>query len=214
MSTREQRYRRGFFVTLLLVIATVAFGGSDTVQKYVLFSGDTDSTTQVSRWINIKGAYRIYIRTYSTHLGFGSNADTTKVDSLATVVVAFTDSIALSGGAIGAPDTTQLAGVSAVDSSAKCIAMMGMPQNKQLRAGGNGWGLWSKIYPTTINGAVLAASNTPADEIISPSYMRLRETPVRRSTGATVSATVPNRTNGLRGFRQEAYVWKRGFASP
>lgn len=215
MNAREKRYRRWFFVLsmlLIVIIAVVASAGPDTVRRVVLFAGDTDSTTQVSKWIDCKDAYRIYVRTFSTHAGFGNNADTTKVDSLATVLVVFTDSLTVSGGTVAGLDTVQLAGVSAVD-SVKAIAMMGMPQNKQLRGAGNGWGIWSKIYPTTINGAVLAASNTPADEIITPRYVRLRETPVRRSTGATVSATVPNRTNGLRGFRQELYIWKKNFGT-
>ena len=47
---------------------------------------------------------------------------------------------------------------------------------------------------------------TDGVDVIMPEYARVKITPLRRSTQATVLATAPNRVNGLRGFRLEALV--------
>ena len=191
-------------VLTLLVIAAVSTAGNDDIRRYVLFAGDTDSTVQSSRWIDIVGAQRVYIRTFSTHAGFGANADSTKSDSIATFKILLTDSANVYNHLAAGADSVQLSGVSVVD-SVKQIALMGGPVNKQLRGAGNGWGLWCKVYPTGANGNVALSP----DEVIGVDYMRVQVTPLRRATAATGLATVPNRVNGLRGLRMYAEIYKR-----
>ena len=185
----------------LIALACVASAGNQQIRRFVLFAGNTDSTTQVSPWIHIKGADRVLLRAFSTHAAFGG-ADSTTSDSIATFVVIFTDSTTVYGGNTAGADSIQISGVSGADST-KQVALMGGPVNKALRGPVNGWGVWSKIYATGANGNVSMSNG----DIIGPDVMRVLATPLRRSTGATVSATVPNRVNGLKGFRMYAYVY-------
>ena len=111
----------------------------------------------------------------------------------------------VTGGTVGA-DSTQLTGVGAIDSTTKLIAIEAAPVNKALRGPVNGWGNWCRVYPVGLNASVAIGS---VHDVIMPEFMRVLVTPLRRSTGATVSATVPNRTNGLKGFRLEAYIYRK-----
>src|SRR5882762_9108114 len=96
--------RKLIALAVMLLLASLCGAGSINVQRFVLFSGDTDSTTQVSPWIHVKNADRILLRAFSTHAGFGANADSTKSDSIATFVLIFTDSSTVYGGLTAGAD--------------------------------------------------------------------------------------------------------------
>lgn len=190
-------------VTVSLLAAIVCAAGNLEVKRFVLFAGAIDSTANRSRWIDVKRSERVYIRAFSTHATFGG-ADSTTVDSIATFAVLFSDSTTVWSGATAGLDSVQLSGNTVPDST-KLVAVVGGLVNKALRGPGNGWGVWCQIIPTGSNG-----NTVPLDgQLIMTEAMRVVVTPVRRSTGATVSATVPNRTNGIPGFRLEAYVVRR-----
>jgi hypothetical protein len=184
----------------------LAYSASPDIRPFLMIAGDTDSTEQVTRWIPIKGAARIVLRSWTQHIGFGANADTTKVDSIAGMRLLFSDSICCN---VPGPERERV--LSAADSfvvvpatgdtTTKGMAAAEWPINKVLRGAATGSGILTYVYPVQPF-TLLAAP----DQYCGPGYMRVRFTPLRRSTGATVSATVPNRTNGLRGFKMMADV--------
>lgn len=193
-------------ISLVTLIASDVPAGNQEMRKYLMIAGDLDSTEQVTRWIPVRGASRVILRSWSTHLGFGSNADTTKVDSIAGWKTLFSDSICCfvtgpEGGTIASAQDSIVNAAAAADTSSYGIGIYELPVNRILRGAANGSGLLTFVAPIQ-PGSLLAAHNGT----IGKEMLRIRFTPVRRSTGATVSATVPNRTNGLRGFKMLAYV--------
>lgn len=196
---------------VMLVLAGLAgtdaaMSGNQEMKKYLMIAGDTDSTEQATRWIPIRGAARVILRTWSTHAGFGSNADSTKVDSIAGWRVLFSDSICCyvtgpEGGTIASAADSIVNAAAAADTANYGIGIYELPVNKPLRGAVNGSGIMTFVAPIQ-PGSLLA----PGGLVLGKDFMRIRFTPRRRSTGATSEATVPNRTNGLRGIRMIAYV--------
>jgi hypothetical protein len=193
-------------VVTLAVFAMTVMSGSQSVYDYVMFAGDTDSTEQQTRWIQIDGASRVILRSWSTHLGFGANADTAKVDTIAGWRVLFSDSICCmvtgpEGYLIPSAADSIVNAAAIADTSKYGIGVYELPVNKVLQSATNGSGIMTFVEPIQ-SGSLLA---TPSGTL-SKKWMRVRFTPVRRATQATWSATVQNRANGLRRFKMVARV--------
>ena len=193
-------------VLALGLFAMTVIGGSQSVYDYLMIAGDTDSTEQQTRWIQVDGASRVILRSWSTNLGFGANADTTKVDTIAGWRVLFSDSICCmvtgpEGYLIPSAADSIVNAAATADTSKYGIGVFQLPVNKVLRAPTNGTGITTFVEPIQ-SGSVLASPGGT----ISKKWMRVRFTPLRRATAATGLATVPNRTNGLRGFKMTARV--------
>jgi hypothetical protein len=197
----------------LFVVPWLCWAGSLSTQQYLLFAGDTDSTEQLTDWIPVKNAQRIKIRTWSTHLGGGINADTTKVDSLRSFIVQFSDSICCyvtgkSGNTIAsAQDSIALTdGDFTSDTSKVGMGVQAAPIMKQLRGASNGSGIWTTVYPVQ-PGTFTTLANADPDGVVSQSLMRVRFTSTRRNTAGGALSTAGKRANGLRGIKMVATVY-------
>lgn len=204
--------RKAIAVSLIVLFAVpwIVWAGSLEIRRYLLIAGDCDSTTQLTRWIPVKGATRIRIRTFSSHLAAGINADTTKTDSIASFFVQFSDSISayVTGPenqtvAVGA-DSFQLTN-GQFDTSTVSIGVYPNPTNKPLRAPANGSGIITQIYP--IGPGPVAPTTVDYDGFISKEQMRILFTPSRRNTAGGQLSTQGIRTNGLRGIKMVAEVY-------
>ena len=205
------KLRKASAIGLLLVfLAQVVSAGNLDVRKYVLFGGsDTDSLEQQSIVIPVRGAQRVILRTWSTHLAFGGNADSAKADSFQAFKVAFSDSVTgFETGPNGqsypvAADSVVITttALSTVDTTSKMVAVIHPPLQEALRAPGNGSGIMTWVVPTT-PGLVTADNNG----FIAPQYMWVLVTPLRRNTANGTTSTQGLRVNGLRGLRMEALV--------
>lgn len=213
--------KRLVLMILAMLVAATAFAQSnrapDNYRTFKMFAGaDTDSNVQVSPWIPVFGARRIILRTYTSHIGFGANADSTKSDSLESFTVQFSDSV---GGLLVGPDGPYSIGADSIvvpitavgDSTFKGITVNAYPINKILRAPANGSGIYTYIIPWV-------QSQTKAGEpqgFIGARLMRVRATPLRRHTAGTsqcgaAGCCAPgcgNRVNGLRRLTQYADVY-------
>jgi hypothetical protein len=194
----------------LFVIPWLCWAGSLSTQQYLLFAGDTDSTEQITDWIPIKNAQRVKIRTWSTHLVGGANADTAKVDSIVSFIVQFSDSICCyvtgKGGntQASAQDSFALADADfTADTATVGIGLQAAPISKALRGAVNGSGIITTIYP--IQGGTATAADP--DGFMPKALMRIRFTPKRRNTSAGSQSTQGLRTNGLRGMKMVATVY-------
>jgi len=194
----------------LFVVPWLCWGGSLSSQDFLMFAGDCDSTQQLTAWIPIKNATRVRIRTWSTHLVGGANADTSKVDSMASFIVQFSDSICCyvtgpSGNTIAsAQDSVQLTEATiGADTVRTMLGIQGAPINKALRGAVNGSGLITNIFPVLPGTAGLIADQ---EGVIGKQLMRVLFTPKRRNTSAGSGSTQGLRTNGLRGVKMVATV--------
>jgi hypothetical protein len=221
------------FALVLAAAGLLAFSRlhavSPDVREFVLFAGgDTDSTEQASRWISVRGAQRVIIRTWSTHLAFGSNADTTLSDSVTTFNVLLSDSVSFMGrdslgtlvtASSGIPrvvgshsepfpvcaDSVIVPVTSVGDTIYKMVNVASRPINRPLRGAQNGSGVWTLVAPilpvntTTMFNDMRSAFGT--------GYLRVRTTPLRRMTISGFSSTAGKRVNGLRGLKMIAYVY-------
>lgn len=198
------------------------------VQKFMLWNGGTFDSTTKTKWLPVLHANHIVIRTWSTHAAYVANsdaeADSSLTDSLSTWVTMFSDSVSFmaadSAGTIvtasslipgtsdkGDPypvcaDSISLTGA-ASDTTAAWVAVSHVAVNQPLRGAANGSGILTRVFsvtPITVQGIY-------GDGEIGKRFMGIKVTPVRRSTSATVLATVPHRTNGLKGFKMEATVY-------
>lgn len=179
-------------------------------KEFILFAGDTDSTEQASPWIPVRGANRIEIRTWSTHLAFGaSNADSAKTDSIAVFKVGFSDSVTGTTGYFPiARDSVVIttATVSNTDTTTLSLAVFHPPLHEQLRHANNGSGTMTFVLPLLPGGVSVWGDGT-----IAKQYMRVYVTPTRRLTAntSTCDDACGNRTNGLRGLKMVARVYSR-----
>lgn len=210
-------------LALVALFATTVSGGPEVVRRAVLFAGgDTDSTEQASRWIEVGNARRVVIRTWTTHAGFGANADSLKADSLTTFDVLFSDSVSFQGSdSLGTlvtarstiartlgthsepfPVCADSIVVSAADSARVGVVVGSRPINKQLRGAANGSGIITIIGPV-VPGAATADPNG----VLGKKYMRIRATPLRRHTLTMWASTSGGRVDGLRGLKMEAYIY-------
>lgn len=196
----------------LFVVPWICWGGSLSTQSFLMFAGDTDSTEQLTDWIPVKNATMVKIRTWSTHLVGGANADTSKVDSVVSFVVQFSDSICCyvtgkSGNTIAsAQDSFALADADFTSDTATVgIGVQAAPISKALRGAVNGSGIITTIYPVQ-PGTFTSLANADVEGYISKSLMRVRFTPKRRNTSAGSGSTQGLRTNGLRGIKMVATV--------
>lgn len=193
----------------LMLLAAMALGlgsahaGGRVIREYVLFGGsNTDSTEQASAWIPVFGASKIYIRTWSGKAAWSAttDADSTFSDSITTFKAVFTDSTPVN---YRAAAETLLVNSIFPDTSGALVIFGNRPINKELRGPSNGSGIIAMIVPTL---APAAANTADVSGIIAKHYMRIRVTPLRRSTQGGTSSTTGKRVNGLRLFRMRAYV--------
>jgi hypothetical protein len=217
-------------IILLAFAGSGRAGGAAIARDIVLFGGsNTDSTEQLSAWVSVRGAKRIYIRTWSTHSAFtftatdtasggtqivsgNKDADSTFSDTLTAFVIQFSDSICCQvtgpgGRTISSAADSIVIPVTIVGDTTKAMAAVyPLPVNKQLRGAANGSGLISVVFPTR-PGSV--ASTTPVDEggMIPKGFMRVRCTPLRRNTVSGGNSTAGKRVVGLKGFRMVATVY-------
>ena len=196
------------FSTALLAIAaiaSVAYGGNLEIKKYILFGGsNTDSTEQVSTWIPVRGASRIFIQTRSSKAAFhaSTDADSTFTDSIAVFKVAFTDTISNVNPIVGADSVVITSTiVTNVDTTSKMVMVAQPPLHEELRSPANANGITTWIMPVT-PGLATADNNG----VIVPQYMRVLITPRRRMTVTGGQSTAGKRVNGLKGLRMDAYV--------
>lgn len=206
--------RRILATLIAAVCLSLPASAEITVQEYVMFGGsDTDSLEQVSAWIPVHMASRVYIRTWSAKAAFhaSTDADSTFSDSLITFTVLLSDSAA---GMIAGPggQTTVAAGDSilalvtaAGDTARSLVGVMPLPVNKQLRGPGNGSGLITVVYPSQ-PGAAGTAGMIDYNGRIPKKFLRVLCTPLRRNTVTGGQSTQGKRVNGLKGFRMTATV--------
>lgn len=222
-----------FAVLFALCVPLIAH--ADTYERYMLFNGSNqDSTEHASRWIPVRGANRITIRTWTTKAAWSatpaSDTDSLFTDSIATFKVAWSDSVSFiardSAGTIvpvnrngGSTDNSfpicadsisfTLASNGYQDSSITMTAMTRAPANVDLRAPTTGSGRVATIAPIA-PGSI----STYGDGAIVKQYMRVLITPVRRMTQATLGAVgcpagpCGTRVNGLKGLKMEVLVWR------
>jgi hypothetical protein len=203
----------------------------EDVKTFVLFSGSIDSTRNSSRWFPIRDAHRVVIRVSTTHAAFtgpgSGDVDSTTVDSIATWETLFSDSVSFmavdsAGTVVTARSTTprtvgvhgepypicadSIAFTSGFFDTLTLLTADAVPMNVPLRAPVSGSGRLTHVWNLAPN----ATSGAPCGDCsFGKTYMKVAITPVRRSTSQTVLATVPHRTNGLKGLKMVAYVYSR-----
>jgi len=219
-------------VRLALILAAVcaAFAlparAALDIREWVLFDGSNaaDSSERASPWIPVRGATRVYIRTWSA----GAAADTDFCDTLTTWKTLFSDSVLFmardslgtivtarsSMSNVGAfpmcADSAMITNFAA--DSVKMCAVVSPVQGtaKPVRGSGTGSGYITIIMPTPVGAAVPATAATSviagATEFFMTQYMRIRVTPRTRLTTAGFSSTAGLRTRGINGLRMRAYI--------
>lgn len=197
--------RAGVTAALLLVVASVASAGNTDLKPMTLFSGaNTDSTEQVSPWIPIRGASRVYLRTWSAKAAFHASTDADSIysDSIAVFKVAFTDSLSNTNPAI-AGDSTVITStiVTNTDTTTTMIGVSNPPLQEALRGPGNGSGIITTIWPT-----VPGLTTLDVTGVFAKRYMRVYVTPLRRMTVTGGQSTAGKRVVGLKGFRMMGLV--------
>jgi len=221
-------------VALALVVASSA--GSqvpNNFKRYMLFNGSNaaDSSERASIWIPVRGAARIYIRTWSA----GANADTDFCDTVTTWKTMFSDSVLFQavdslGTIVTARSTIprtigvhgepfpMCADSSVVSNAASDSVKMTVCVNPvegvatPVRGSGTGSGLYTIIAPGPVGGVVPGVPSTGsipllgAQDYIMAQYMRIRITPRTRLTTAGFSSTAGIRTRGINRLKMEAVV--------
>ncbi len=227
--------RTGLMVALQLVLlaalalfaATMAHAGNGFVQQHVLFNGsNTDSTEQISDWIPLtqSGAFaneviiRLWTSKPNSWAAGQSAADSLFADSITTFRMYFSDSVCCSvTGRAGqtiksAADSVLFDPLTAVPGSGGytdttlMLAARPIPVNKELRAAASGSGRYTILMAMSENGLAGSVIAQPSG-IIAKRYMRLRVTPLRRSTVKGLTITAGERVTGLKGLKAIAYVW-------
>jgi len=220
----------------VVLLCSLAFGASidsrDNIKSYLLFNGvnAADSSERASFWIPIRGAQRVYIRTWSA----GATADTDFCDTVTTWKTLLSDSLAFMGrdslgtlvtAAGGIPRTTSHSDAFpvAADSvvitnqladSVKMVAVINPVEGVGdiVRGSATGSGRYTIIMPNAAQAIMpntaggTASGLAAANEIFMTSYLRIRITPRTRLTTAGFSSTAGLRTRGLNKLKMIAYV--------
>lgn len=220
-------------VALALVLASASTGQMQNTKRYMLFNGTSvaDSSERASIWIPVRGAARIYIRTWSA----GATADTDFCDTVTTWKTMFSDSvlfqatdslgtivtarstIARTVGIHGEPfpmcaDSSSVS--NAIGDSVKMAVCLNPVEGvaTPVRGSGTGSGLYTIIAPGPIGALVPGLPSTGsiqmlgAQDYIMAQYMRIRITPRTRLTTAGFSSTAGIRTRGINKLKMEAIV--------
>ena len=204
------KLRKLFAVGVLLTFfAHVAGAGNLDIRRKMLFNGDAatgtasiDTTEHASPWIDVRGASRILLRSWSAKAAFhvSTDADSLYTDTITVFRIAFSDSMASTNPLVAGDSVIYTS--AAYDTNIAQVNIGAPPVNQQLRGPGNGSGIYSWVMPTTPN-----AITVDVNGFIPKQYMRVYYTPLARNTAATGLATAPNRANrGLKFFRMEALV--------
>jgi hypothetical protein len=201
---------RSLAALILLAVPMIAhaeWAGEE--RKFVLFDGGAlDSTEHSSKWIPVKDAMRIIIRTWSTHGAFtgpgSGDVDSTTTDSIATWKTDFSDSVLFiardsAGTVVTARSTVPVTSAHGepypvcadsieftnnVSDSAKAnILIAHAPVNEPLRAPANGSGTITHIFNLLPN----TSATLCGDCTIQKGYMKIKITPLRRVTSLTNS---------------------------
>ncbi len=220
--------RAAAIVVLIGLAAAMGLGhaGALNVTEYVLFNGvnQADSTEMASPWIPIRGASRIYIRTWSA----GATADTDFCDTIATWKTLFSDSVLLivrdslgtivtvrsytpSSAATFPMCADSLVVTNNAADSVKMVAVINPVQGtgKPVRGSVTGSGYYTIIRPNIVGGVMPLASGTsvePPEAFFMTQYLRIRITPRTRLTTAGFNSTAGIRTRGVHALRMRAYV--------
>jgi len=209
-----------------LVVALPSLAGNQDIRTYYLFNGVSaaDSSEQASIWIPIRGASRVYVRTFSA----GAAADTDFCDTLTTWKTLFSDSVLFMardsvGTIVTARSTQSSVGAfpmcadsvvitNQLADSVKMIAVINPVQGvaKPLRGSVTGSGYYTIIMPTVIQAGIpntpLNAQVAGTNDVFMAQYMRIRYTPRTRLTTAGFSSTAGTRTRGINKLRMIASV--------
>lgn len=200
-------------LAMLALAAPFAFGGNLDLTRRMLFTGENtsaavDTIERFSPWIDIQGAQRVILRTWSAKAAFHASTDADSIysDSIAVFRVAFTDSMAntnplIAGDSIIVTSTVQMN----ADTTTKGVVVLYPPLQEALRGPSNGSGIMTYIMPAAM---VTAASQQLTDNngFLAPRYMRVYVTPVRRMTVTGSQSTQGKRTVGNKGLRMEAVI--------
>jgi hypothetical protein len=218
---------------MLLTLPLGVKAGSQNLKTYMLFNGTNaaDSTERFSPWIPIRGATRVYFRTWSA----GAIADTDFCDTITTWKTLFSDSVLFvavdSLGTIvtarsttprsvtthGEPfpmcaDSVAISGRAA--DSTKMVVVINPVEGvaKPVRGSGTGSGYWSIVAPTAVPMSgqnfpiqANAAAYAPPDKFMV-GYLRVRITPQTRKTSAGTVSTQGLRTRGINKLKIQAIV--------
>jgi hypothetical protein len=229
----KRKLRFVLALAALALVAYSAFGGARlSSAPIVLFNGvvAADSSEMASPWIPVRGASRIYIRTWSA----GASADSATCDTITTWKTMFSDSVLFQArdslgtivtarAGFGWPWTNAGAFPMCADSvvisnaasdSVKLVANLHPVQGvgKPVRGSVTGSGYWTIICPIAVGGQMPIAGSTTSgvvmghQEVIMAGYLRIRITPRTRLTTAGFSSTAGIRTKGINKLRMEAYL--------
>lgn len=206
---------------LLGLVVSVALAGNENIKRVVLIAGGNvaDSSARVSPWINVRGAHRIVIRSWSVNTAAWTTADSQYTDSISTWQTEFSDSVSFIGRDSSGTLVTARSGMSNAnafpvcadsvmysgnvqDTTTKLVMISHPPINKILRPAVNGSGVYGPVITSTGPTSV----GTYGDGSINAQYMRVRITPFTRSTLGGVLSTQGIRTKGINGLRVEALV--------
>jgi len=227
----NQKIRRHAALALLLALgAFLVLGrghaGNLNVTEYVLFNGvnRADSSEVASPWIPIRGASRVYIRTWSA----GAAADTDFSDTITTWKTLLSDSVSFMardslGTIVTARSSMSSAGAfpmcadsivitNSAGDSVKMVAVAHPVQGvgKPVRGSVTGRGYYTIVLPIAVGGAIpgtaASAQVASGDQVFMTQYLRIRITPRTRLTTAGFSSTAGLRTRGLNQLRMLAYV--------
>ena len=217
--------RKLLAVVAMLALPAMVQAQADESRRFILFNGaNTDTNEQASPWINVRGARRILIRTWSTHAAFtmvgadtcnggfllaATDVDSIYTDSLSTFRAIFSDSLEstisdFNGSASPLARDSIVVDIAVATSDTSKVGIKGYPHpiTKALRGPTNGWGIVTTIYPVA---ATLGAPDYSGH--IPKGYMRIRVTPTTRLTVCGGQSTAGKRTAGLKGLNMVAYVY-------
>ena len=198
----------------LAAVVGTAGSGNWELRRVVLFGGGdkADSTERASRWIGIRGASRVYIRTWT----IGAAADTDFCDSVSTWKTLLSDSVCANvtgedGFSTGSACDSVVITNNNVDST-KMVAVYGVPTvqaAKTIRASASGSGLITVVYPIAAGHGTspAAAQVAGSTDVFATQWLRIRVTPITRSTTAGFNSTAGLRTRGFHGLRMEALIY-------
>lgn len=214
---------------LALVVASGVFGGNQNIKTYTLFNGSNvaDSSERASIWIPIRGASRVYIRTWSA----GAAADTDFCDTVTTWKTLLSDSVLfMASDSLGTivtarsgtsrsttthsepfpmcADSVVITNNASMDST-KLVTVLFPVQGvgKPVRGTSSASGYYTVIQPAFT--PILPATNpsvSGANDVLMPGYLRIRITPRSRLTTAGFSSTAGLTTRGINKLKMIAYV--------
>ena len=201
-------HRRLLAVGALLALCggVVAAGASPLIRQIIYAGIATDSTEVATRWVDVSGASRVYVRLWSG--GTGVAADSAQTDSITTFRMYFSDSMA--NGFTAASDSVIYdPAAAATNDTVLMLKAKPLPIMKSLRSANSGSGIVVTIGPVGHQNQG-TATGTPFDAggVMPKRYMRIRMLPYVRLTTGGFSSTAGIRTQGVNALRVEVSILK------